>query len=57
LRLTVRSKPYSRRCITGPGQGHCAYSLRLRRTHDGQEQPLECALRRAKSRSQASHAC
>jgi hypothetical protein len=68
LRLTVRLKPYSRRCITGPDQGHCAYSLRLRRTHDDQERPLKCALRRAKSSShhlaregqgncQASHAC
>jgi hypothetical protein len=43
-RSVVRFKLYSRRCITGPGQGHCAYSLRLRRTHDGQEQPLKCAL-------------
>jgi hypothetical protein len=68
LRLMVRLKPYSRLCITGPGQGRCAYSLRLRRTHDGQVQPLKCALRRAKSSShqlaregqgncQASHAC
>jgi hypothetical protein len=37
LRLMVRLKPYSRLCITGPGQGRCAYSRRLRRTHDGQE--------------------
>src|SRR6202035_2250089 len=37
LRLMVRLKPYRRLCITGPGQGPCAYSLRLRRTHDGQE--------------------
>jgi hypothetical protein len=44
LRLMVRLKPYSRLCITGPGQGRCAYSLRLRRTHDGQETSRSCLL-------------